>query len=64
MVNAVCSLKALDHYVIGDDEVIEEVAFGKRFKAQNPNLFIDLCPMRSLQVLYKFLYIVLLLEPD
>ena len=41
------SLKALDRYVIGDDEIIEEVTFIKRFQAQNPTLFVDLCPQKE-----------------
>jgi len=43
-VNTIWSLKAIDHHVIGDDEIIEDALFSKRFAAMNPRLYIDLCP--------------------
>ena len=47
MVNSIWSLKALDHHVIGDDEIIEDAIFSKRFRALNPCLFVDLCPKET-----------------
>uniref|UniRef100_H2YJZ8 Leucine-rich repeat and IQ domain-containing protein 3 n=1 Tax=Ciona savignyi TaxID=51511 RepID=H2YJZ8_CIOSA len=46
-VNSIWSLKALDHHVIGDEEIIEDSLFSKRFTAMNPKLFVDLCPKQN-----------------
>ena len=35
MVNSLWSLKALDHFIIADDEIIEDAHFGGRFRAMN-----------------------------
>ncbi|XP_076823082.1 uncharacterized protein LOC143469311 [Clavelina lepadiformis] len=43
-VNSIWSLKALDHHVVGDDEIIEDALFSKRFSAMNPRLYVELCP--------------------
>lgn len=41
-VNSIWSLKALDHHVISDEEIIEEAVFDNRFKALGPNFRINL----------------------
>nr|XP_002130149.1 uncharacterized protein LOC100176074 isoform X1 [Ciona intestinalis] len=46
-VNSIWSLKALDHHVIGDDEIIEDALFSKRFMTMNPRLWVDLCPKQT-----------------
>jgi hypothetical protein len=35
MVNSIASLKALDNFVITDEERIEDASFGYRFRSQN-----------------------------
>ncbi|CAC5373033.1 Leucine-rich repeat and IQ domain-containing protein 3 [Mytilus coruscus] len=44
VVNSIWSLKALDHYVISDEEIIEDAIFGGRFCTQNEEFKINLCP--------------------
>ena len=44
VVNSIWSLKALDHYVISDEEIIEDAVFGGQFVTLNGNFKIDLCP--------------------
>ena len=44
VVNSIWSLKALDHYVISDEEIIEDAVFGGRFGTLNDEFRIDLCP--------------------
>ncbi|XP_005095281.1 uncharacterized protein LOC101845313 [Aplysia californica] len=44
VVNSIWSLKALDHHVISDEEIIEDAVFSRRFTALSPPFRIDLCP--------------------
>ncbi|XP_064650093.1 uncharacterized protein LOC135501748 [Lineus longissimus] len=44
VVNSIWTLAALDKYVISDEEIIEDAAFGGRFSTMHPNFYIDLCP--------------------
>nr|CAB3260801.1 uncharacterized protein LOC100176074 [Phallusia mammillata] len=46
-VNTIWSLKAIDHHVVGDEEIIEDAIFSKRFIALNPALMVDLCPKET-----------------
>ena len=50
-VNSIWTLKALDNYVISDEEIIEDAEFKGRFSTLHPFLAIDLCPQNS-QVWY------------
>ncbi|XP_036613696.1 leucine-rich repeat and IQ domain-containing protein 3 [Trichosurus vulpecula] len=45
VVNSIWSLKILDHYVISDEEVIENWPLPERFKALNRRLFCDITPV-------------------
>lgn len=42
--NSIWTLKALDHYVISDEEIIEDAMFGGEFGTLNPAFRINLCP--------------------
>ena len=42
VVNGLWSLKALDHFIIADEEIIEETEFGGRFSAMTKNFKHDL----------------------
>ncbi|KAK3088682.1 hypothetical protein FSP39_022332 [Pinctada imbricata] len=42
--NSIWSLKALDHHVISDEEIIEDATFGGSFGTLHPAFKIDLCP--------------------
>ncbi|XP_059504175.1 leucine-rich repeat and IQ domain-containing protein 3-like isoform X2 [Stegostoma tigrinum] len=42
VVNSILSLKALDHFVISDEEIIEDWPKSEEFKALSPYFFIDL----------------------
>ncbi|XP_052788033.1 uncharacterized protein LOC128222969 [Mya arenaria] len=42
VVNSVWTLKALDNYVISDEEIIEDAVFGGPFGAKNPNFRVQL----------------------
>ena len=59
VVNSIWSLKALDHHVIADDEIIEDAIFSKRFQALNPTLSVDLCPK---EVAVGFLFTIMMLS--
>ncbi|XP_041125915.1 leucine-rich repeat and IQ domain-containing protein 3 [Polyodon spathula] len=48
-INSIWSLKALDNYVISDEEIIENWCLPQKFKAQTPNLFVDLCPVTEME---------------
>ncbi|XP_029474543.1 leucine-rich repeat and IQ domain-containing protein 3 isoform X3 [Rhinatrema bivittatum] len=45
VVNSIWSLKALDNYVISDEEIIEDWPMNERFKALNPRLFLNFLPV-------------------
>lgn len=45
MVNSIWTLKALDRFVISDEEIIEDAEFGSHFTALHPSFKIDLCPL-------------------
>ncbi|XP_069594377.1 leucine-rich repeat and IQ domain-containing protein 3 [Ranitomeya imitator] len=47
VVNSIWSLKALDNFVVSDEEIIEDWKLGGRFKALNPELYIDMSPVPS-----------------
>nr|XP_015210638.1 PREDICTED: leucine-rich repeat and IQ domain-containing protein 3 [Lepisosteus oculatus] len=49
VVNSILSLKALDNFVISDEEIIEGWALPAKFKAKNPRLFVDLCRKAKLE---------------
>lgn len=42
--NSIWTLKALDHYVVSDEEIIEDAVFGGQFGTLNPAFRINLCP--------------------
>ncbi|KAF6109936.1 leucine rich repeats and IQ motif containing 3 [Phyllostomus discolor] len=44
LVNNVCSLKALDHHVISDEEIIQNWHLPERFRTYNHRLFFNFCP--------------------
>ncbi|CAL1544608.1 unnamed protein product [Lymnaea stagnalis] len=44
VVNSILTLKALDHHVISDEEIIEDAVFSGRFTSLGPSFKIDLCP--------------------
>ncbi|KAH9500747.1 hypothetical protein Btru_076384, partial [Bulinus truncatus] len=44
IVNSIWTLKALDHFVISDEEIIEDAVFSGRFEALSPPFRIHLCP--------------------
>ncbi|XP_078075356.1 leucine-rich repeat and IQ domain-containing protein 3-like [Mustelus asterias] len=46
IVNNICSLKALDHFVIADEEIIEDWPKSDEFKALSLQFYLDL-PLRS-----------------
>uniref|UniRef100_A0A8C5QUE2 Leucine-rich repeat and IQ domain-containing protein 3 n=1 Tax=Leptobrachium leishanense TaxID=445787 RepID=A0A8C5QUE2_9ANUR len=45
VVNSIWSLKALDEFVISDEEIIEDWSLEGRFKAQNHHLYLNLSPV-------------------
>ncbi|XP_039270532.2 uncharacterized protein LOC120345171 [Styela clava] len=47
-VNSIWTLKALDHHVVSDEEIIEDAQFNGRFRSYHPSLAIDLCPKEKL----------------
>ncbi|XP_033883495.3 leucine-rich repeat and IQ domain-containing protein 3 [Acipenser ruthenus] len=49
IINSIWSLKALDNYVVSDEEIIEDWSLPQKFKAQTPNLFVDLCPVTKME---------------
>ncbi|XP_041512111.1 leucine-rich repeat and IQ domain-containing protein 3 [Microtus oregoni] len=44
LVNSIWPLKALDHHVISDEEIIQNWHLPERFKTFNHRLFFNLCP--------------------
>uniref|UniRef100_A0A8C3W6K9 Leucine rich repeats and IQ motif containing 3 n=1 Tax=Catagonus wagneri TaxID=51154 RepID=A0A8C3W6K9_9CETA len=44
LVNSIWPLKALDHHVISDEEIIQNWRLPERFKAYNHRLFFNFCP--------------------
>nr|DBA17843.1 TPA: hypothetical protein GDO54_016158 [Pyxicephalus adspersus] len=44
VVNSLWSLKALDHFVISDEEIIEDWTLQGRFKARSPELQLNILP--------------------
>ncbi|MGH0162972.1 UNVERIFIED_CONTAM: hypothetical protein FKN15_001869 [Acipenser sinensis] len=54
IINSIWSLKALDNYVVSDEEIIEDWSLPQKFKAQTPNLFVDLCPVTKMNLKYEF----------
>jgi hypothetical protein len=71
VVNSIWSLKALDNYVISDEEIIEDAQFGDHFCTMHPNFAITLCPplrpvgihlqLENSTMLYYFLLVMLCL---
>lgn len=50
VVNSLWSLKALDHYVVSDEEIIEDASFGGRFTPMCPNFNIDTyCTLKKVE---------------
>ena len=49
VVNSIWSLKALDNFVVSDEEIIEDANFGGRFTALNPEFGVQLC-RRTIEV--------------
>lgn len=44
LVNSIWPLKALDHHIISDEEIIQNWHLPERFKTFNHRLFFNLCP--------------------
>nr|XP_025044132.1 leucine-rich repeat and IQ domain-containing protein 3 [Pelodiscus sinensis] len=44
VVNSIFSLKALDYYVISDEEIVENWKLPAKYKSFSPSLFLDFCP--------------------
>ncbi|XP_036203034.1 leucine-rich repeat and IQ domain-containing protein 3 [Myotis myotis] len=44
LVNTILPLKALDHYVISDEEIVQNFHLPERFKTYNHRLFFNFCP--------------------
>ncbi|XP_016000543.2 leucine-rich repeat and IQ domain-containing protein 3 isoform X2 [Rousettus aegyptiacus] len=44
LVNSIWTLKALDHHVISDEEIIQNWHLPERFKTYNHRLFFNFCP--------------------
>lgn len=44
VVNSIWSLKALDHHVVSDEEIIEDAMFGGKFATQHNGFYVNLCP--------------------
>ncbi|XP_039080133.1 leucine-rich repeat and IQ domain-containing protein 3 isoform X1 [Hyaena hyaena] len=44
LVNSIWPLKALDHHVISDEEIIQNWHLPERFRTYNPRLFFNFCP--------------------
>ncbi|XP_051712321.2 leucine-rich repeat and IQ domain-containing protein 3 [Oryctolagus cuniculus] len=44
LVNSIWPLKALDHYVISDEEIIQNWHLPERFKTHNHRLYFNFCP--------------------
>ncbi|XP_076976733.1 leucine-rich repeat and IQ domain-containing protein 3 isoform X2 [Tamandua tetradactyla] len=44
LVNSIWSLKALDHHVISDEEIIQNWHLPERFRTCNHRLFFNICP--------------------
>ncbi|XP_013369907.1 PREDICTED: leucine-rich repeat and IQ domain-containing protein 3 [Chinchilla lanigera] len=44
LVNSIWTLKALDHHVISDEEIIQNWPLPERFKTCNDRLFFNFCP--------------------
>lgn len=56
VVNSIWALKALDNFVISDEEIIEDAEFAGGFVTMHPALYINLCPPTpnvSLQTMLK-----------
>ena len=47
VVNTLWSLRALDHFVISDEEIIEDADFGGRFAALHPAFRLELPSFKS-----------------
>uniref|UniRef100_A0A8D2IYH7 Leucine-rich repeat and IQ domain-containing protein 3 n=1 Tax=Varanus komodoensis TaxID=61221 RepID=A0A8D2IYH7_VARKO len=45
VVNSIFSLKALDYYVISDEEIIEDWRLPEKYKPFTLNFFVDFCPL-------------------
>ncbi|XP_020650339.3 leucine-rich repeat and IQ domain-containing protein 3 isoform X1 [Pogona vitticeps] len=45
VVNSIFSLKALDYYVISDEEIIEDWRLPAKYKPFTPSFFVDFCPL-------------------
>ena len=54
-VNSIFTLKALDKYVISDEEIIEEANFSNRFSAFSKNFRINL-RIKILNVIHSFYF--------
>ncbi len=44
VVNSIWSIKALDNFVVSDEEIIEDAEFGGRFGQLHPSFALELCP--------------------
>lgn len=44
VVNSISSLKALDYYVISDEEIVEDWRLSEKFRPFTPMLFVDYSP--------------------
>ncbi|XP_018432362.1 PREDICTED: leucine-rich repeat and IQ domain-containing protein 3 [Nanorana parkeri] len=50
VVNSIWSLKALDHFVISDEEIIEDWTLQGRFKALSPELQLNIVPAPNKEI--------------
>ncbi|KAL8596772.1 hypothetical protein ACOMHN_053868 [Nucella lapillus] len=53
VVNSIWTLKALDHHVISDEEIIEDAFFGGGFCALSPSFKLDVCPPSPANASYR-----------
>ncbi|XP_075471927.1 LOW QUALITY PROTEIN: leucine-rich repeat and IQ domain-containing protein 3 [Ascaphus truei] len=52
LVNSIWSLKALDDYVISDEEMIEYWSLPHKFKARNPHLYLNMLPVLRKEICF------------
>ncbi|XP_061489416.1 leucine-rich repeat and IQ domain-containing protein 3 isoform X2 [Rhineura floridana] len=53
VVNSIFSLKALDYYVISDEEIIEDWRLPEKYKPFTPSLYVDFCPLSEKETTFQ-----------
>ncbi|XP_053248025.1 leucine-rich repeat and IQ domain-containing protein 3 [Podarcis raffonei] len=53
VVNSIFSLKALDYYVISDEEIIEDWRLPEKYKPFTPSFYIDFCPTSGKETTFQ-----------